>query len=442
MQMERRQKKRGAEYLCEEKMRELDQAGKSDAQSQIESLRRENLQFQQLLEKRGQELASLTAQFRSVESNHSERARHYQKVLAEAKAALTEQGAKIGRLVAELSASKVENQALHVPSPHGELGATPALQALHEFVHSIRGSSLSQAELAAPPIQAARELEELKQKIAEREEALRLLKGKLAEKEETIQNSIPKHEVENLVVELDRARGEVANLQQQVQLTNNSDEIEQLKAEVLRLQEELHEMDCKLKVQQALGRSFESDEDAQYEAEMVRYHRELEAERKQLNGFIGDLRRRNAELAQAAEELQQVRSSNNSDQIEQLKAEVVRLREELRDKDRKLKVKQTLAGAFDSAEDAQIAAQYEAEMVRYHRELEAEREQLNGFIGDLRRRNAELARTAEETRQELALDRSKLNSLRDELHVDLLFEDLAFLARKHLAPLRTAKRDK
>ena len=409
-------------------MRELPPTGKSQAQFEIESLRQEKLQLQQQLEKRGQELAALTEKCRSTEAYLCEREQHYQHVLAEAEAVLTEQGAKIERLVAGLTESKIEHLELYVPPTPGQL-VTAALtrQSLHDLVNSTHATQLSEAEVALLPPQTAQVLVELMERIAERDEELRLLRAELTQKDQLIQEfqalqyaarlGFPTESVD--LGEVDKLRSELARALEQLQATEGSSSTQTLAeastvtGEISSIQEEMTKLRAELADNEKIIRNS--------------------VPASKVEKLIAELDRARREVAKLQP---QDPSSSNAGELEQLKAEVILLQEELREKDRKLKVTQAMAGSNNSAEDAQIAAQYEAEMVRYHRELEADRELLSGFIRDLRRRNAELAQAAERTQQELALERSQLILLRDELRIDLAFEDLAFLARKHLAPPR------
>jgi hypothetical protein len=364
-------------------MREVSPTGKSQAQAENESLRLEKLQLQEQLEKRGREFALLTEKYRSMEAYLCEREQHYQQVLAEAEAVLTEQGAEIERLVAGCTESKVEQPELNVP-PKPE-------------------------------------------RMAERDEELRLLRAELAQKDQLIQEFQALEYAARLGL-----------------LTESVDlgEVDKLRSELARALEQLAATEGMLSTQRLAEDSRVTGEISSIQKEMTRLRVELADKEKTIQNSVpaSKVEELIAELARARREVAELQphdsSSNNSGELEQLKAEVMLLQEELREKDRQLKVKQAMAGSPDSAEDAQIAAQYEVEMVRYHRELEADRELLNGFVRDLRRRNAELAQAAERTQQELALERSQLLLLRDELRIDLAFEDLAFLARKHLAPLR------
>jgi hypothetical protein len=122
-----------------------------------------------------------------------------------------------------------------------------------------------------------------------------------------------------------------------------------------------------------------------------------------------------------------------------LKAELIILQEEIHEKDRKLIEMQARGLNVAPTENAQVA-EYEAELIRYHRQLEADRASLSGSIQELEQRNAELSEAAQRAQQDLAHERAQLHQLRDELHIDLAFEDLAFLARKHLAPIQPAKK--
>ena len=157
----------------------------------------------------------------------------------------------------------------------------------------------------------------------------------------------------------------------------------------------------------------------------------------------GDVEKLISELGKARSEVvrlqQGASTAASSGELDQLRAELTILQEEVREKDRKLQEVQAKVSAPHSADNAQVA-QYEAELIRYHRQLEADRTSLNDSIENLEKRNAELVQAAERAQQDLAHERAQLNQLRDELHIDLAFEDLAFLARKHLAPIQPAKK--
>jgi hypothetical protein len=407
-------------------LRELPPAGKSQAQFEIESLRQDKLQLQQQLEEREREFAALTEEYRSTEANLCEREQHYQQVLAEAKAVLTELGAEIARLVAECRKAKVEHLELDVPPTPGHL-ATAALtrQSWHDLVNSTDAIQLSEAEV--PLLPPAQVLVELTERIAERDEKLGLLRAELTQKDQLIQEF--------------QALQYAASLGFSTESVDPG-EVDKLRSELARALKQLQTIEGTLSTLRLAEASTETEETSSIEEEMTRLRAELADKEKTIQNSVpaSKVEELIAELDRARREVAKLQPqdppSNQAGEVEQLKAEVILLQEELREKDRKLKVKQAMAGSPDAAEDAQIAAQYELEMVRYHRELEADRELLNGFVRDLRRRNTELAQAAERTQQELAQERSQLLMLRDELRIDLAFEDLAFLARKHLAPLR------
>jgi hypothetical protein len=270
-------------------------------------------------------------------------------------------------------------------------------------------------------------LVELTERIAERDEKLGLLRAELTQKDQLIQEF--------------QALQYAASLGFSTESVDPG-EVDKLRSELAHALEQLQTIEGTLSTLKLAEASTETEETSSIEEEMTRLRAELADKEQTIQNSVpaSKVQELIAELDRARREVAKLQTqdppSNQAGELEQLKAEVILLQEELREKDRKLKVKQAMAGSPDAAEDAQIAAQYELEMVRYHRELEADRELLNGFVRDLRRRNTELAQAAERTQQELALERSQLLMLRDELRIDLAFEDLAFLARKHLAPLR------
>ena len=181
--------------------------------------------------------------------------------------------------------------------------------------------------------------------------------------------------------------------------------------------------------------------------ELAKLKLQLAEKEKALHSSVpaGDVEKLIAELGRARSEVAKLQenplTAPNALELDQLRAELTILQEELHEKDRKLEELHAGGGGPVLTDNAKIA-QYEAELIRYHRQLESDRQTLNGSIEQLEKRNADLTQAAQKAQQDLAGERAQLNQLRDELHIDLAFEDLAFLARKHLAPIQPAKKKK
>lgn len=123
-------------------------------------------------------------------------------------------------------------------------------------------------------------------------------------------------------------------------------------------------------------------------------------------------------------------------EMETLRQAVKQLQNDVEQRDRTIEtLREHIQSAAPADPDRARIAEYERELIQYHQQLEADRTALNNAIQQLEANNAELAANAKKAEEELARERAQLNMLRDELHIDLAFEDLAFLARKHLAPV-------
>ena len=88
-------------------MRDIYDSGRNQAQVEIEGLRHEKQQIQQVLDQRVQELATLVEHSRAADARAKKTEQHYHNVLAEAEAALADQGDEIARLVAEFKQAKI-----------------------------------------------------------------------------------------------------------------------------------------------------------------------------------------------------------------------------------------------------------------------------------------------------------------------------------------------
>ncbi|HEV8062208.1 MAG TPA: hypothetical protein VGP68_20180 [Gemmataceae bacterium] len=449
-------------------MRELYHSGKSQAQVEIESLRNQKLQLQQQLDQRAQELSAQVERSRAAEAHAKETEEHYHQVLAEAEAALADHGAEIGRLMAEFKQSTT---------------GSPSYPA----------ATLSQAEGTTLPPQVARETVQSVRKIQERDEEIKLLRAELVERDQLIQEFHAQQYAARLTtathpVEMEKLRGQLAQVQDEHKAAQEklasmapAGEVEKLKGELVRMREQLQEANRKVaatvtmvpaaeaeKLRSELVRTREQLQDAKNKVvsaptqfvptpaiapaeldnlrkETNRLKIEIAEKEKALQHSVpaSDVEKLIAELGRARGEVARLQqgspAASNGSEIEQLRAELTILQEESREKDRKLEEVHAAVSEPHPTDDARVA-QYEAELIRYHRQLETDRQTLNQSIEELEKRNAELAQAAQKAQQDLSGERAQLNQLRDELHIDLAFEDLAFLARKHLAPIQPAKK--
>jgi chromosome segregation ATPase len=226
-------------------------------------------------------------------------------------------------------------------------------------------------------------------------------------------------------------------------------EADKLRTELIRTREQLQEARASLTSASTLAMPAASPgapaELENLQKELGRLKTDLAEKEKVLRSSVpaGDVEKLISELGRTRKEVARLQqgngSSTNAAEIDQLRAELTILQEETLEKDRKLQEMQASASARHTTNHVQVA-QYEGELIRYHRQLESERGSLNEAIKNLEKRNADLSQAAQKAQQDLAHERVQLNQLRDELHIDLAFEDLAFLARKHLTPIQPAKR--
>ena len=382
-------------------MRELCHSGRSQAQVEIESLRQEKSQIQQLVDKHAKELADLAEHSRAAEVRAQEMEQHYQHVLAEAEAALADQGDELARLVTEFKQAKTEQpDASGCPQKRGEL---PRVQEEHQ------SAQLKLASMA------------------------------------------PTGELEKLRGELARTREELAEANRKASAAITMvpvAEAEKLRNELVRTREQLQEAKNKAAAAPAPAvpaPSIAAAELDNLQKELGRLKAELAQKAKALQASVpaGDVEKLIAELGRARGEVAKLQqnppAAPNANEMDELRAELTILEEELHEKDRKLQELRDGVRAPQPKDHAEVA-EYEAELISYHRQLEADRQTLNDSIKELEQRNAELTKAALKAQQDLAGERAQLTQLRDELHIDLAFEDLAFLARKHLAPIQPAKK--
>jgi chromosome segregation ATPase len=259
--------------------------------------------------------------------------------------------------------------------------------------------------------------------------------------------------------EADKLRGDMARLREQLQEATrkaaaaanmvSAAEAEKLRTELIRTREQLQAARASLTSASTLAMPAAPPaapaELEKLQKELSRLKINLAEKEKALRSSVpaSDVDKLISELSRTRSEVARLQQSNgnpiNAAEIDQLRAELTILQEETREKDRKLQEMQASVSAPHTTNNGQVG-QYEAELIRYHRQLESERGGLNEAIENLEKRNAELVKAAERAQQDLAHERAQLNQLRDELHIDLAFEDLAFLARKHLAPIQPAKK--
>ncbi len=388
--------------------------------------------------------------------------------MAEAEAALADHGTEIGRLMEEFK------------QPTDCSSSSSAVP-------------LSQSDVTTLPPQVARELVESMRKIEERDEEIKQLRAELGERDQLIQEFHAQQYAARLTtsthpVEMEKLRGQLAQVQDEHKAAQEklssmapAGEVEKLKGELVQTREKLQEANRKVAATVTMVPAAEAEK---LRNELIRTREQLQETKnkvasastlmaptpaiapaeldnlqKELAGLKAEIAEKEkalqhsvpasevekliAELGRARGELARLQQASpaacNGSEIEQLRAELTILQEESREKDRKLEEVHAAVNEPHPTDDPRIA-QYEAELIRYHRQLETDRQTLNQSIEELENHNAELALAAQEAQQDLAGERAQLNQLRDELHIDLAFEDLAFLARKHLAPIQPAKK--
>ena len=256
--------------------------------------------------------------------------------------------------------------------------------------------------------------------------------------------------------EAEKLRSDLVRLREQLHEANRkaaaaltmvpAAEAEKLRNELVRVREQLQEAKNKSAPAAAVAApSHASGEVENLQKELAKLKLQLADKEKALHSSVpaSDVEKLIAELGRARSEVAKLQenplTAPNALELDQLRAELTILQEELHEKDRKLEELHAGGGGPVLTDNAKIA-QYEAELIRYHRQLESDRQTLNASIEQLEKRNAELTQAAQKAQHDLAGERAQLNQLRDELHIDLAFEDLAFLARKHLAPIQPAKK--
>jgi chromosome segregation ATPase len=403
-------------------MRDLCQVGRNQALTELEELRHERLNLQEQLLERNQELAKLAEHARMVETRAKQTEEHYQRVLAEAEAAFADQGDEIGRLMAEFKhwaqgggTARGRSVALSAPSTR-KVGADLA-------------PALAQAkELAAKQEQ---ELERLRAELTERERVLRELQAQqYAARLATVNPA-----------EIDKLRGELNRAQEELKTTRSQlaaapAELEKLRAELNRARAEIQQAGTQTVL------TVPPVEVTKLRGEIENLNKLVKEKDQALAGAVPaqDVEKLISELGKAKTELAKAQNQPTGPaDVEQIRAELTIVQEELREKERELVEAKAAISAPHSKDNPRIA-QYEAELIRYHRQLETDRQALNSSIEQLEKRNAELSESAKKSEQELSRERAQLSQLRDELHIDLAFEDLAFLARKHLAPIQPPKK--
>ena len=258
--------------------------------------------------------------------------------------------------------------------------------------------------------------------------------------------------------ETEKLRSDLARMREQLQEANRkvaaaltmvpAAEAEKLRSELVRVREQFQEAKNKLAAAPSAAMAapaLAAGEIENLQKEQAKLQLQLAEKEKALRNSVptSDVEKLIAELGRARSEIAKLQenplAAPNALELDQLRAELTILQEELHEKDRKLEELHASGGGPVLTDNAKIA-QYEAELIRYHRQLESDRQTLNASIEQLEKRNADLTQAAQKAQQDLAGERAQLNQLRDELHIDLAFEDLAFLARKHLAPIQPAKK--
>jgi chromosome segregation ATPase len=359
-------------------------SGRGTLQTEIETLRRdlealkqENTQLRETTVAQAKGLADVTDRLRQAEQRTGELQAANAKLSAEAEAVLAEHHAEFERLMADLRAG---GGAAHLTQTEDLAQAQPRE---HELLAGLQ----SQVEL-------------LWQQLDE--------KSKQVEKEH---------------LEVKHLESEIAELEQQ--LTEKERLFDEYKSSI-QSQTSQDSREKNLKVSALEHQLAESP--ATSPAAGQEKPAELEM-----------LRSENALLQQQLQA--KAPAANHDGQIRELQSVIGELRKQLRERDRTLQEMSLQGFAHCSlAADHPDLAAYESELAEYHRQLEQDRKQLTDSIAELQARNQQLNETAQKAEEELAKERSKIEHLRDELHIDLAFEDLASLARKHLAPVLRVKK--
>lgn len=171
-----------------------------------------------------------------------------------------------------------------------------------------------------------------------------------------------------------------------------------------------HRQELESLLAEAAGLRLSADGTANHELETLR------GENDRLQQLLADRECRLAEAVQLG-----IPAAGGEERVMALEVEVALLRDQLHERDTQISELKKEFAARQTPEDID-AADYEAELNQFRRELEADRQALNQELVQLRARNKELNDAAREAeielsreRAQLARERAQLERLREEI---------------------------